>query len=141
MPHRKTVKTVMTPFPYAIGWEQSVEEAVQMMESHEIRHLPVTQDSELYGIVAEADLRVVRALGEQQAVSARLQVGLICSTPPYTVDLETPIPEVIEGMLSRHISSAIVTRHGQLAGIVTTTDFCEFLAQLLRKGPLPDATA
>lgn len=141
MPHRQTVKGLMTPFPYSIEWDEPVENAVKMMEEHDIRHLPVTRGSDLYGIVSDADLRVMQALRDQEAPRPGVQVGLICTTSPYTVDLDTPVPQVIDEMLGRHIGSVLVTRKGQLAGILTTTDLCAFLATVLRQPPPPDRVA
>lgn len=137
MPH---VKTVMTPFPYSIAWEAGVSAAVEMMEEHNIRHLPVTRDGTVFGLVADSDLRVSRALGIELAGHESrddLQVGLVCSTEPYVVDLETPLVGVIDELVRRQISSALVTREGQLCGILTTTDICRYLSQLLRDTFVP----
>jgi len=41
MPHLPTLKTLMTPFPYAIDVEASLAQAQEMMTEHAIRHLPV----------------------------------------------------------------------------------------------------
>lgn len=111
------------------------------MDEHQIRHLPVTRDGDLYGLVSDADLRVAQALAPERTSNAELQVGLICSSPPYVVDLETPVPEVIDHIVAHHIGSALVTRNGQLAGILTTTDLCRFLAEVLRRSDPPDTAA
>lgn len=137
MSHMPTVKTVMTPFPYSLAWEDSVGNAVRMMEEHDIRHLPITRDGNLFGVLSDSDLRVSRALTGHGAPGLELEVGLICTTPPYVVDLETALPEVADAMADRQIGSAVVTRGGQLCGIITTTDICRFLADLLRRQHTP----
>lgn len=143
MTHMPTVKSVMTPFPYSLAWEDSVEQAVQMMEEHDIRHLPITRAGELYGLLSDSDLRVSRALTGHGSPGLELQVGLICTTPPYVVDLDTTVPEVSDEMAARQIGSALVTRGGQLCGIVTTTDICRYLADRLRREfpPTPPTSA
>lgn len=130
------VKSVMTPFPTSIAWEAGVSDAVDMMEKHDIRHLPVTRDGELFGVVSDADLRVSRAVGIERigrAAENDLQVGLVCTCDPYVVDLETPLSQVADQFAHRQIGSALVTREGRLCGILTTTDICRYLSQLLRE--------
>lgn len=129
------VKSVMTPFPYSVTWEAGVSEAVDMMEAHDIRHLPVTRDGQLFGVVSDADLRVSRAIGIEHMGKDKegdLQVGLVCTRDPYVVDLETPLSHVADEFARLQIGSALVTREGRLCGILTTTDMCRYLSQLLR---------
>ena len=129
------VKSVMTPFPTSIAWEAGVSEAVDMMEEHNIRHLPVTRDGQLFGVVSDSDLRVSRAVGIEHGTPTPendLQVGLVCTSNPYVVDLETPLTHVADEFARRQIGSALVTREGRLCGILTTSDICRYLSQLLR---------
>ena len=131
------LKSVMTPFPHSIDVGATTERAVQMMEEHGIRHLPVTRAGHLVGIVSEADLRVARALGDGPEPNAALSVGVVCSKDPYVVDLDARLDEVVVEMAGRQIGSAVVTRHDQLAGILTTTDVCRLLGELLRQSLPP----
>ncbi|MGD8860715.1 MAG: CBS domain-containing protein [Myxococcales bacterium] len=131
------LKTVMTPFPHSIDFAEPTESAVRMMEQHAIRHLPVTRDGELVGVVSESDLRVARALSEGSEGGASLSVGVLCSKDPYVVDLEARLDEVAVEMAGLQIGSALVTRHGHLAGILTTTDVCRILGELLRENLPP----
>lgn len=134
------VKQVMTPFPYTIAWEASVSTAVQMMQEHDIRHLPVTQGEQVVGVVSDADLRVSQALKHHSGEQAETPVGLVCTRNPYLVDLETAVVVAAEEMVSRQIGSALVTRQGQLCGILSATDLLELLCDRLRKAepPAPD---
>lgn len=133
MTHRTRVKTVMTPFPYSVAWDDAVGTAVSMMEEHDIRHLPVTRGDEVFGVVSDADLRVSRALRNEEVAQGELQVGLICTRNPYVVDLEVPLLLAAEQMMERQIGSALVTREGKLCGILTSTDLHEVLCKLLHK--------
>ena len=42
MKHMPQVIAMMTPFPHSIDVEATLAEARGMMDSHDIRHLPVT---------------------------------------------------------------------------------------------------
>ena len=57
MPHLPTLKTLMTPFPYAVDVEASLAQAQDMMTEHAIRHLPVTEDGQLVGVLTARDLQ------------------------------------------------------------------------------------
>lgn len=50
---------------------------------------------------------------------------------PYVVGFNTPLSEVVAQMAQRHIGSAIVTRRGKLAGILSAMDACRIFAEYL----------
>ncbi|MCC0178381.1 CBS domain-containing protein [Waterburya agarophytonicola K14] len=52
-----SVSAVMRPFPYFADPETSVSRIINMMDEHQIRHLPIKQGDRLVGIVSERDLR------------------------------------------------------------------------------------
>ncbi len=66
-PDGELVSTVMTPVPTTIHVEASIAEAAELMLSHRIHHLLVTDDIEVFGILSSLDL--VRALTETAASS------------------------------------------------------------------------
>ena len=49
----------------------------------------------------------------------------------YLVEIDAPLARVASEMADRHIGSAIVVRRGKLAGILSVTDVCRVLAELL----------
>ena len=122
----------MTPFPYSIEVDQSVNAARDLMWEHEIRHLPVTEDGELIGVVSERDIGLVlasRAGDDPTHISVRETF----SAHPYTVDLHTPLAEVLSRMAEEQIGSTLVTRNGKLVGIFTATDACAAFARHLHE--------
>jgi CBS domain-containing protein len=50
---------------------------------------------------------------------------------PYIVAFDTPLNKVALEMAKRHIGSAIVLHHEKLAGILSATDICRILAEIL----------
>ncbi len=140
--HMPTVKVAMTTFPHSIEIERSADEAWAMMLEHQIRHLPVTADGALVGIVTERDLRLVLRPG---AKPGEATLRNACETDAFVVDDDMPLDEVVREMAERQIGSALVTRHGKLVGILTTTDVCRLLADALealfvhgRRSPHPE---
>ena len=125
-----SLKTAMTPFPYAIPLDATLTEAGRLMNAHNVHHLPVTgDDHEIVGILSGQDLM---AMSKGKRRGHRIQVRDVCVTDVYIVDLDEPINNVVLTMAERHIGSAIVTRQGKLAGIFTWVDACRCFGEYLR---------
>ena len=52
----RKVAEVMTPEPYTIGEDESLDAVVKLMERHRIKRLPVTRGGQLVGIISRANL-------------------------------------------------------------------------------------
>jgi CBS domain-containing protein len=52
----KKIEDVMTPDPWTIGEDESLETVVDMMERRRIKRIPVTRDGRLVGIISRANL-------------------------------------------------------------------------------------
>jgi acetoin utilization protein AcuB len=136
--HVPPVKAVMTAFPHAIERQDSAQRALDSMREHRVRHLPVKDNHRLVGIISERDLRSVDA-----AALPHRTVGEFCTDSVYTVDIDTPLDNVLVAMADLHIGAALVVHKDHLAGIFTTTDACRWFATYLheqfRPGPGSDA--
>ncbi len=129
----------MTPFPYSVAPDASVLEVEHMMQAHHIRHVPVQEDGHVLGVVSERDLHHLVHAALPEGDKARLRIRSLLRHAPYVVEMNTPLDEVALAMAERHIGSAVVLRHGKLAGIFSTVDACrllgEFLQDRFRDGP------
>ncbi len=125
------IKHVMTPFPYSIESSLPLPEARNVMHEHSIRHLPVTENHKLIGVITDRDLAVAYSIGSHFADPETLPISVMCTREPFAVDLHTDLATVAREMAERHIGSVVVLKDGNLAGIFTTTDCCRFLADLL----------
>jgi acetoin utilization protein AcuB len=125
------VVATMTPFPWFIHIDDRLSRAKEMMAEHEIRHLPVTEDGELVGVLDERDLRLVASRTDAKQLGA-LTVADACMRDAYVVDVSEPLDQVLMEMARRHIGSALVVKHGKLVGIFTGTDACRAFGELLR---------
>jgi CBS domain-containing protein len=126
--HMPSVMVAMTPFPYSIAAKAGIDEARAMMREHQIRHLPVTERGKLIGVLSERDLD---SSAGGAATGATL-VAAICARDAYVVELTEPLDEVLLEMAQRHAGAAVIVKKRKLAGILTTTDACRLLAELLR---------
>lgn len=131
------VKSYMTSFPYSVELKSPIVEARKMMLEHHVRHLPVTHDHELVGLISDRDLKLILGPEFDYPDPRDLTVEDAYLDHPYVVDLETPLVHVARHMSDHHIGSAVVMGHGRLAGIFTAMDACRALAEYLEKY-LPD---
>ena len=124
---------VMTPFPFYVDVSDSLLRAPDLMREHEVRHLPVVKNHALLGILTDRDLK--RALDPDLGLPSKdeLFVRDIYRPDPYVVDDHASLDDVLEHMATQHLGSALVTKHGRLAGIFTSTDACRVYCEQLRR--------
>lgn len=125
------LKTAMTPFPYSVAPSATLPEAVELMRAHDVRHLPVTEDHQLVGLISDRDIKARLAELCDTEARAALRVRDVCVHDCYRVDLDQPLHSVLKTMAERHIGSAVVTAHGRLAGMFTLNDACRAFADHL----------
>ena len=116
------VAALMTPFPHFVHPDDPARRAEDLMREHRIRHVPVKDGDQVVGIVSERDLRASPA---DRLVRDVLTPGV------YAVERSTPLSVALREMAQRKIGTAVVLRSGRLAGIVTVTDVCVALADVL----------
>ncbi|MGH0029384.1 MAG: CBS domain-containing protein [Myxococcota bacterium] len=128
-----TIQTVMTPFPWSVDSDAPLRLARRRMQEHEIRHLPVSHDGRLVGVLTDRDLK--RALDPSLGMPPKdeLFVEDVMVRDAYVVPTTTALDRVLQEMAEQHIGCALVTREGKLAGIFTTTDACAEFAEHLRR--------
>ncbi len=140
----KTLEQVMTKHPLCIEETDSLQKASDLMLQRRIRHLPVTDSrGDVIGVLSERDIQrgmVVRTVnGEAERVlSPQRKVREYMSWPPRTVDLGTPLQEVIQILIEEKISALLVESKltGKIRGIVTTEDILrEFWHMVRRDNP------
>ncbi len=122
-PRMPAVKNAMTPFPWSIAADASLDEAQAAMDEHRVHHLPVKDGHALVGVLSARD--VLHARG-----TAR-RVGEACRRDPLIVDMETPLDRVLLRMAESRQDCAVVVKDERLAGIFTSTDVCRSYAEHL----------
>lgn len=123
----------MTAFPYSVAITAPVSEAIEFMRQKNIRHLPVTEDGKLAGVISDRDIKLVLGPDFAYPDPDKLTIGEAMVRESYIVDLEEPLDQVLAHMAEHHIGSAVVTRQGKLAGMFTTSDACKHFAEFLRE--------
>lgn len=142
MRHMPQMVAVMTPFPHHIDASATLRDAVAMMETHEIRHLPVFEQGDVIGVISERDLERAHIPGRLLREETELVVGDLCRRRPLFVDVADPLDRVLDALAEKRLGSVLVLKDGELAGVFTATDACTLLAELLREQfhPAPPGT-
>ena len=127
------VAAAMTAFPYHVQAEDPISEVERLMEEHGIRHIPVQDDGRVVGMISDRDLHHLVNPALPRRDRERIRARDILVPDPYVVEMSASLLDVVEEMARRQIGSAIVLRHGRLAGVLSTTDVCRVLAEILRQ--------
>ena len=132
------VLNVMTPFPYAVDLNATLTEARSFMKEHNIRHLPVTDQGGLCGIITDHDIKLMLGPEFGYPNPEELSVLDVYVPDPYVVDIATHLSSIVTTLVERKIGSAIITKQDKLVGILTTRDVCQALADYLNERDHPD---
>ena len=118
-----------TPSPVAVTPQTSLKQVAEIMDFHQIRHLPVTDNDQPVGIISDRDLKTIVNFNDLQAFTA----ADIMTDQPYTVSSDTSLEEVALTMSRKKIGSALIldTQDNSL-GIFTLTDALNALIEILR---------
>jgi len=143
------VRDYMTHPAVTVGWEEPVAVAWSLMQTKNIRHLPVIDpEGHLVGVVTEANLREVIAglpsgEGEPDLAGAppTLIVGKVMTWRTDAVHPDSEITAAARLMQDRKIDALPVVEGDQVVGILTDIDimraFCRFLGQWNAPGARP----
>jgi len=127
------IKSVMTPFPYSVGRDDSLETARAMMAEHGIRHLPVIDGDKLASVIGQREIDLAQEARSASSLPGPERVGDIALRGAYVVELTEPLDVVLSHMADDLLDCAVVVKDGKLVGIFTTTDACRTFGTLLRE--------
>lgn len=105
---------------YAIGPEDPVLEAIQLMADHHIGALVVLRNGELAGILSERDYaRKVILMGRSSDETPAWQ---IMSSPVHTVSADGTLEECMRLMTEKRIRHLPVVEAGRVVGMISIGD-------------------
>ena len=124
------VKDQMTPDPITVTQDIPVIDAQEIMQRHNIRHLPVVDDRHhLVGLLTrETMLRAVpwsqSALStlETQYILSKIKAGKVMFHDIITTTENVPVEEAARIMVDHKIGCLPVIRDRKLVGIITDID-------------------
>ncbi len=146
MDNQDTVGNIMTKALFTVNLDDDLYRVYELMRKHNVRHLPVVAGKKLVGIVSQTDilrLSFGHVFEGEEHVDAgifeMLKLEQVMATNPKTV-----LPSCTVEALGRLFvgldfhALPVVTRTGDVVGIVTTTDLIAYFLGQVYPG-LPDA--
>jgi acetoin utilization protein AcuB len=129
------IHELMTPSPRTITAGTTIGEALQMMRTLKVCHLPVTNDEGgLVGLLSDTDFATRSILPLRSELSGTLSGGLaapvstIMTAAGIGVEANEDIEEAIDVMIeSRMTTLPIIDRDGGVVGIVSYLDVMKSL--------------
>lgn len=138
----QNVASVMSKNVLSVTPDDATLDALHIMKSKRIQHLPVLKDATLVGILSDRD--ILRGSSPKQdarqshlrSAGSPLHVrGLMCEEV-LTLPRHATLSQAAGAMVERHIGAIpIVSDDNRLEGIITETDMIKIIA-----GPLADSS-
>ncbi|MBI3890716.1 MAG: DUF190 domain-containing protein [Candidatus Wallbacteria bacterium] len=143
---QKSAEDVMTPGPVTVHQKAPLTAVAELMAHRRLKRLPVVDDRGVFvGMISRLDLlRTVTTQFEQKEVESR-PLGLAADAPLSramrkivpTVHPETPLPEVLQAVVSTRLNRAVVVDSEQrVVGVVTDQELLDRVTPALRPGAL-----
>ncbi|HZT05891.1 MAG TPA: CBS domain-containing protein [Chloroflexota bacterium] len=114
------VYEIMSSPAISVKTTATVQFAAEMMATHNVGALPVTQDGVLVGIVTDRDV-VLRALAPGRSPTAT-EVHEIMSTAPIALEAGTDVAEAARVFTDTRIRRLPIVEDGHPVGMVTVDD-------------------
>jgi len=122
------VKNWIHKQPVTVNRMALLQEAVQLMKHHSIRHLPVVDDEgDLVGFVTESDLRQFSF----PSMVEEIPVHQVMVTNPRTIDANAGIEEAARVIHDRKIGGLPVMENGRLVGVITASDLLSAFIEVM----------
>jgi len=130
------VKLWMSKDPIVVTQEQTLAEADAMMRQHAIRRLPVVDtERNLVGIITRKDIMKAMPIDpppDDTGMAGQIPVAAFMTASPITAGPMDPLETVTHIMRQNKIGGLpVVTHDGALIGILTESDICQALMDIL----------
>jgi acetoin utilization protein AcuB len=132
------VEDVMTRSVVTLTPEETLRDAVSLLRTNRIRHLPVVDNSKVVGIVTDRDIKratpsVLSGVDRDQydRVLATTKVEQFMTREPRTVTPKTSLKAAVDIFLELKVGALPVVDDGHLVGILTQIDILRVTRDLL----------
>jgi acetoin utilization protein AcuB len=112
------VGEIMNQEPITVSPETPVGQALKLMQQHQIRHLPVIEESFMVGWISARTLREVLLASMLEVIT----VGDVMVEAPISVTPETSVEEAARLVHEHKIGGMPVLDGEKLVGIITVND-------------------
>lgn len=133
MKQRVPVSEIMAKNIIAVPSTKKISEVNELFNEYGIRHIPVLEGTELIGVISKNDvLKIGYGLGETNkealdAIYDSYTISDIMTKNLVVVSSDTHIKDVAEILAEQSFHSLPIVDHGEIVGLVTTTDLIKYL--------------
>jgi len=132
------VKNWMSKPAITIDLEASMNDAIKLLKTHNIKMLPVMEKGKLVGIVTDRDLKRASAsdatsleIHELLYLISKIKVKEIMTKKPITVPEDYTVEETAEILLKHNISGVpVIDQYRDVVGTITQNDIFRILISL-----------
>ena len=124
------VEDVMVEEVVTVDADATVQEAVDLMNKHEIGCLIVVLRGKPVGIITERDM--LKRVLAKSIDPEKIKVSEIMSAPLIVGKPEMEVENAVKLMFKTKIKKLPVVQRGQLIGLVTLTDLTRFQPHMIR---------
>jgi acetoin utilization protein AcuB len=127
-PDRMRVRDFMSSPAHVISPKQSMHDAMELMNQHHIRHLPVVDQGNLVGFVTDRDLRraapspLSRGSGDPREILEKTPIEKVMVRSPATTTPEKPLKEAVQLMHDKKYGAIPVLEGKKLVGVLSQID-------------------
>lgn len=136
MKKREPVSKIMTANVCVADENDSLRDVLKIVKKEKIRHIPVTNGSEISGIISATDLNRLtfgglfdNQDGADEAILEMLSIPQVMTSKPRTINSDASIKEVAEIFANESFHALPVVDGSELKGIVTTTDIIKYMLE------------
>jgi acetoin utilization protein AcuB len=131
------LEAIMKPRPMTVAPDETMNVAIRKMKEQNFKHLPVVDRSgELVGVLSDRDLKraspsdaTLLEVHELLYLLEKVKVSQVMTKKPITAPPDITVAAAAALMVKHKIGCLPVVGSGKLLGIVTQTDFLNYLAQ------------
>lgn len=132
------VKQRMTANPFTVTAETTLPDALEVMTSHGVRHVPVVEGDRVVGVISQNDIKAAYpskattlSASEARYLIAKLKVAKTMSKPPVLIAPDALLEEAAVVMRDRKIEMLPVVSDGHLVGVITESDLLDSFMDIL----------
>jgi len=136
------VKNWMSKGVVTVSADQSMHQAMNLLQENQIKILPVMKDQDLIGIISDKDLKKASPsdastldIHEMLHLVSKIKVKDIMVPDPYTVPPDCTVEEAAAILLEKKISSLpVMDEKNRLVGIITRSNIFRMLLSVTGMG-------
>lgn len=121
------IESFMKSLDYQVDKADSFSRAQRILKENGIRHLPVTDQGDLVGLITQSDMDLIKTFW-MDSDEEDILISDFYQQDPLVVDFDAPLSRVCQKMAESKKDCALVAKDEDVIGIFTWIDLAEMIA-------------